>query len=108
MTASLVLAATRVGLSIVLDSFAFIVWNIGTRSPPALLRDIRAGMLHAPVFAAGLLRFAAGALALVAAAAVSAPLAASSFDATVLVCWALVVALVIEQLIGPDLRALRR
>jgi hypothetical protein len=39
-----------------------------------------------------------------AAVAVSAPVATRSADFTIVKCWALVTALVIEQIVGPDLR----
>jgi hypothetical protein len=55
-----------------------------------------------------MLRVAAGALAVTAAVAVSAPVATRSVDITIVECWALVIALIIEQLVGPDLRSRRR
>jgi hypothetical protein len=84
-----------------------VVWDIGTRSPLRLAADVRAGLRKKSAIAAGAARFAIGALALLASAAISAPLA-SRVDFTIVEVWALVTALLLEQLIGPDLRARRR
>jgi len=88
-----------------LDTAALVVWDIGTRSPLRLLVDVRAGLHERAAIVRGLVRLALGALALLAAVGVSAPVATRAGDFTVIECWALVIALVIEQLIGPDLRA---
>lgn len=98
----------RIGLAIILDTAALLVWDIGTRSPFRLVHDIRDGLRRPPAIARGLARLAIGGLALLAAATVSAPVATRAVDFTIIECWALVTALVIEQLIGPDLRARRR
>ncbi len=107
-TVALVLAALRIGLAIVLDTAALLVWDVGTRSPLRLARDIRDGLRRPATIARGLARVAIGAFALLAAATVSAPVATRRIDFTIIECWALVTALVVEQLIGPDLRARRR
>jgi hypothetical protein len=88
-----------------LDTAALVVWDIGTRSPLRLLVDVRAGLRKRAAIVRGLVRLVLGALALLAAAGVSAPVATRAGDFTVIECGALVIALVIEQLIGPDLRA---
>jgi hypothetical protein len=97
-----------IALAILLDTAALIVWDVGTRSPVRLISDVRTGLRQKSVALRGCLRFVIGALALVAAAAVSAQVANRPVDGTIIECWALVTALVIEQLIGPDLRARRR
>ena len=107
-TVALVLTALRIGLAILLDTAALLVWDIGTRSPGRLVRDIRDGLRRPSAIVRGIVRLAIGALALLAAATVSAPVATRAIDFTIIECWALVTALVIEQLIGPDLRARRR
>jgi cytosine/uracil/thiamine/allantoin permease len=105
---TLALDALRIGLAILLDTAALVIWNIGTRSPVHLLADVRAGLHERSAVVRGLVRLAAGALALTAAVAVSAPVATRVADFTIIECWALVIALVIEQLVGPGLRAGRR
>jgi hypothetical protein len=108
VTAPLFIAALRIGLAIILDTAALLVWDIGTRSPARLFADVRAGLRQPSAILRGLVRLATGLIALLAAATVSAPVAARAFDFTVIECWALVTALVLEQLIGPDVRARRR
>ena len=107
-TLAFTLVALRIGLAIVLNTVALLVWDIGTRSPFHLVRDIRDGLHRPAAVSRGLARLAIGAVALLAAATVSAPVAARPLDFTIIECWALVTALVIEQLIGPDLRTRRR
>jgi hypothetical protein len=104
----LAFAAVRIALAISLDTAALVIWDIGTRSPVRLVLDIRRGLQRKSSIGRGLLRFAAGTLALMLAAAISAPVVARSIDFTIIECWALVTALVLEQLVGPDLRARRR
>jgi hypothetical protein len=108
LTGTLAFAAARIALTIVLDTVALTVWNIGTRSPVQLVADVRAGLRERSSVVRGTARFALGAIAMVAAAAVSAQVTARRLDFTIIESWALVVALVIEQLVGPDLRAQRR
>ncbi len=105
ITASLAAAALRIAAAIVLDAAALVIWDIGTRSPARLLADVRAGLREKSAAGRGLVRLVVGFAALVAAAAVSAPIASRPADFTIVECWALVIALVLEQLLGPDLRA---
>jgi hypothetical protein len=108
LTLSFALDALRIALAILLDTAALVVWNIGTRSPVRLFADVRAGLKQRSAVLLGLARFAIGVLAIAAAVAVSAAVASRAADFTVLECSALIVALVVEQLVGPDLRARRR
>jgi hypothetical protein len=91
-----------------LDTAVLIVWDIGTRSPVRLIVDVRAGFRERSTVIRGLTRLAVGVIGLLAAATVSASVATRAADFTIIECWALVTALVIEQLVGPDLRARRR
>jgi hypothetical protein len=100
--------AVRIALAIVFDTAALIIWDIGTRSPGRLLADVRAGLGERRSIVRGVLRAVAGALAMAAAVAVSAPAASRSSDLSVIECWAIVMALAIEQLVGPVLRFRRR
>ena len=108
VTVPFVFAAVRIALAIVLDTAALVIWDIGTRSPARLVADIRAGLQRRSAIVGGLVRFAAGTLALIVAAAVCAPVTSRPIESTVIECLGLVTALVLEQLIGPDLRARRR
>ncbi len=108
MSSLLALDALRIALAIVLDTAALVICDIGTRSPLRLFADVRAGLRERRAIVRGMLRVAAGILALTAAVAVSAPVATRTVDFTIIECWALVTALVVEQLVGPDLRTRRR
>jgi hypothetical protein len=108
LSSQLAVDSLRIALAILLDTAALVIWDIGTRSPLRLFADVRAGLRKGRVMVRGLLRVVAGVLALMAAVAVSAPVATRTFDFTIIECWALVTALVVEQLVGPDLRAGRR
>jgi hypothetical protein len=108
LNSSLAFDALRIALAILLDTTALVIWDIGTRSPLRLFADVRAGLRERRSIVRGMLRLAAGALGVTAAVAVSAPVATRSVDITILECWAVVVALVVEQLVGPDLRSRRR
>jgi cytosine/uracil/thiamine/allantoin permease len=100
--------AVRIALAILLNTTALVIWDIGTRSPVRLLADVRAGLRERRSIVRGVLRAIAGSLAMGAAVAVSAPAASRSGDLSVIECWALVMALAIEQLVGPVLRFRRR
>ncbi len=95
----------RIAAAVVLDSTAFVIWNVGTRSPAALIAAIRAGMRVRASFTRGLLRFTAGALAILNAVWISLPIAVRPNDETIVECLTIVTALLIEQLVGPKLRA---
>jgi predicted lysophospholipase L1 biosynthesis ABC-type transport system permease subunit len=92
----------------VLDTAGLVIWDIGTRSPLRLFADVRAGLRERRAIVRGVLRVVAGVLALLAAVAVSAPVATRTLDFTIIECWALVTALVVEGLVGPGLRIRRR
>jgi hypothetical protein len=83
----------RFALSIVLDALAFIVWDVGTRPPLRLWGD-----------AFGMLRFIFGAALLFAAADVARPGMPTMRAFTFIETGMLVAALLVEQLVGPDLR----
>lgn len=95
----------RFALATVLDALAFIVWNVGTRAPLQLLRDISASFSHLSSFAAGVVRFAVGVLLLVVAGWILAPAMLTFRTFSLLEMWTLVAALIVEQLLGPDVRS---
>ena len=55
------LVAARLALAIVLDALAFTVWDVGTRPPAQLVRDVLAGAPRPRSLAAGAIRRDAGA-----------------------------------------------
>ena len=74
----------RFAFAILFDALAFVVWDIGTRPPDQLARDVTASLGSPRTIASGLIRFALGAALLVFAM--------------------LIAALIVEQLVGADLR----
>ena len=94
----------RFALAIVFDALAFTVWDVGTRPPLRLIHDVRRGVRVPRVVVQGVLRFLIGLALLVLAAAVARPamptMRAFSFIETGMI----VAALLVEQLVGPDLR----
>ena len=99
-------AFLRVAGAIVLDTLAFSVWNLGTRSPASVLRDMRASVRNRSAFAAGTLRALIGIIFLLAGTILLLPAVANpqaDFAATEV--FAFLVALALEHLVGPDVRA---
>jgi len=95
----------RVAGAIVLDTLAFSIWNVGTRSPATVLRDVRLRLRDRTALATGALRGTIGFIFLVAGTILLWPAVAdpaSDFSATEI--FAFLVALGLEHLIGPDVR----
>ena len=101
MTAALVL---RFAIAIVFDALALIVWDVGTRPPLQLARDIARGALVPAVLARGVLRFFTGFALLLLAAVVARPGMPTLRAFTLIETGMLIAALLVENLIGPDLR----
>lgn len=90
-----------------LDTLAFVIWNVGTRSPVALARDIRASLGEPRKMFAGATRFVIGAIFMTAATVLMLTAIADPFaDFLPAELFTLLVALAIEHLIGNDVRAL--
>ena len=70
-----------------------------------LVRDILTGIRSARIFRRALGRSFIGLVALALAAAVIAPAIARIRDLTILEFWTLIAGLLVEQLIGPDIRS---
>ncbi len=87
-----------------LASLAFIVWNVGTRSPIMLLNDIRQTGRNPRAIFLGAIAFAVGLIFIVAGLVLV--LAIVDFEAELWPTLVLMflVALAIELLIGPDVR----
>jgi hypothetical protein len=94
----------RFALAIVFDALAFTIWDIGTRPPLRMLRDVASGMRVPRVLARGILRFAIGAGLLFLAAVVARPAMPTMRAFTLIETGMIVAALLVEQLVGPDLR----
>jgi hypothetical protein len=92
----------------VLFSIAFSVWNVGTRPPERLVADIRSGLRDRAILRRGLFHFFTGAIAIVVGFVVLEPTAARFHNRTLIESLPIVTALIVEQLIGPDLRARSR
>jgi hypothetical protein len=80
------------------------LWNLASRSPAQLARDISAGITKPGTAASGVARGAGGLLLLAAAAVLLLPLAIGSRTYLILETWAVLTGLLVEQIIGPDLR----
>ncbi len=94
----------RLAAAIVFDAGAFALWNLASRSPARLVRDLAAGISKPAVAVRGVARFCGGLLLLVAAATLVLPLAIQTRAFTVLEIWTVLTGLVVEQLIGADRR----
>lgn len=95
--------------AIVLDTLAFSIWNIGTRSPAAVLRDARRRIGERRSLASGALRFLIGAVFVAAGTVLVVPAVANppvDFAPTEL--FAFLVALALEHLVGEDVRLFGR
>jgi hypothetical protein len=97
----------RLAGAIVLESLAFVIWNIGTRSPLAVARDVGASFGDARKMFAGAVSFAIGAIFITAATVLLWPALGDPYvDFLPAELFTLLVALAIEHLIGNDVRAL--
>lgn len=94
----------RFGLAILLDALAFTLWDVGTRAPLRLASDVAAGVRIPRVLALGVLRFIIGAALLLMAADVARPAIPSMHAFTLLETGMLIAALLVETLVGPDVR----
>lgn len=100
-------AAWRVAGAIVLETLAFVVWNVGTRSPLAVLRAMRTAANRPRALATGAVAALVGLIFIAAATVLLLPAIAdleADFVPTEL--GTLLVALALELLIGNDLRSL--
>lgn len=85
--------------AIVVDAGAFFLWNLGSRSPARLARDLAGGATRPAVALRGLARFAGGAALLAAGGMLLLPLVIQIRTFTVLETWALLTGLLVEQLL---------
>jgi hypothetical protein len=86
---------------------AFIVWNVGTRSPLGVLRDVRAALGNARRLFTGIVCALVGFIFISAATVLMLPVIADPYvDFLPAQLFTLLVALAVEHLIGNDVRAL--
>ena len=86
--------------AIVVDAAAFSLWNLASRSPFRLARDVAAGTTRPLVALRSVARFFAGLILLVAGAVLLLPLALQTPTFTILETWTAVTGLLVEQLLG--------
>jgi len=89
-----------VAAAIVVDAAAFSLWNLASRSPFRLARDVAAGATQPLVALRSVARFAAGLILLVAGAVLLLPLTIQTRTFTILETWTAVTGLLVEQLVG--------
>ncbi len=100
-------AFLRVCGAIVLDTLAFVVWNVGTRSPLEVIAAVRRALLARRPLFAGILSGLVGLIFVTAASVLLLPaISAPQIDFVPAELFTLLVALALEHLIGNDLRAL--
>jgi len=98
------LLVIRFATAIIFDALAFVVWDVGTRPPLQLVRDIAHGVRIPAVLGRGTLRFLTGLALLFLAALVVRPGVPTLRAFTLVETGMLIAALLVENLIGPDLR----
>ncbi len=97
--------ASTYAVIILLEALGFVVWNIGTRSPNDVVRDIVHGVRNDRIFRANIAPFLFGGSCFVASFAfLSARLPYERNAQAFLVTLVVLAGLAVEFLIGPDLR----
>jgi hypothetical protein len=100
-------AFLRVGGAIVLDTLAFVVWNVGTRSPLEVIAAVRRALRLRRSLFAGTVSALVGLIFVTAATILLLPaIAVPQIDFVPAELFTLLVGLALEHLIGGDLRAL--
>lgn len=100
--------AIRFAVAIILNALAFTVWDVGTRSPLRLAADVGAALRSGRGLKDGIARFVGGTLLLFGGALVAGPPLTTASLYTVVETVLLAVAILVEQLVGPELRARAR
>jgi hypothetical protein len=83
------------------------LWNLASRSPAQLVRDVAGGVSRPAVALRAVLRFLTGLLLLAAGAVLVLPLTLQVRTFTVLETLTVLTGLLVEQLVGADLRRRR-
>ncbi len=93
--------------ALVLETLAFVVWNVGARSPLRVLRDVRASFGDGRAFCTGLICALVGFIFIAAATVLLLPaIADPPADFIPTEIGTLLIALALEHLIGNDLRTM--
>ena len=87
---------------------AFVIWNLASRSPARLARDIVGSFRRPVILLRGILSLVVGLLLLVGSASLLLPLPLPHHALLVLITWTILTGLLVEQLVGPDLHARAR
>ena len=103
----MIVAALLFACAILLDTAAFVVWDVGTRPPHVLARDAATALRSPRDLVRGTLRFLVGLALLVLAVFVARPAIPTAEAFTVLETGMLIVALLVDALVGGELRARR-
>jgi hypothetical protein len=93
-----------VAAAIAVDTGAFVLWNLASRSPLRLARDVAAGVSRPAVALRAVVRFAGGLFLLAAGGVLLVPLSLQVRTFTILETWTVLTGLLVEQLIGADFR----
>ena len=84
------------------------IWNLTARSPLRLARDIASALSRPQALLHGVVHFALGLVLLTGGGLLVLPLVGRARDFIALEMIALIAALIVDQLVGPDLRRLYR
>ncbi len=87
---------------------AFVIWNLASRSPARLARDVLGSFRRPGVLLRGALSFVIGLLLLIGSASLLLPLPLPHHALLVLITWTILTGLLVEQLVGTDLQARAR
>ena len=99
------IVVVRFAIAIALDALAFVIWDVGTRPPLTLARDIARGVRSPRAFGLGVVRLLIGAALLIIAALIARPALPTMRTFTFVETGMLIAALLVEQFVGPDLRS---
>jgi hypothetical protein len=99
-------AFLRLAGTIVLETLALVVWNVGTRPPWNMVRDVRASLRNPRALFAGIVSLAVGLIFVAAAVILLVPAVPNPSHFVPVEIFTLIVALAIESLVGNDLRRL--
>lgn len=99
------LAVLRFAFAIVFDALAFTIWDVGTRPPLKLVGDIARGARVRGSLWRGSVRFAVGFVLLFLAASIARPAMPTMRAFTVIETGMLIAALLVESLVGTELRS---
>ncbi len=93
----------RIGAAILVDTLAFVVWNLSARAPAQMVRDIAGGVRRPGILVRGIISFLVGLLLLIGSLTLLLPLLLPQHALVVLGTWAALTGLLVAQLVGPDI-----